>query len=209
MTKNSTFQSPAPTRLLASAVASLALVAGIAFTPVAEAVPCGHFYTGGVAPSTSCRNGADGDTADSAADLNGGSYFGINSWNLLDNTGDGVDNSAWTFWNLSGSVNPNGTRLGIIELASGIWQQYSSLTVVLNGRGGATDKDVKWAAYLINPGDHWLAWSYDFIHRLGNASLYGTSRDHPPTSVPEPAALAVLLAGLGLGALVLRRRLKV
>jgi len=192
-------------RTWASTAATLALVAGMAFTSTAQAVPCGPFYTGGVAPSTSCRNGADGDTSDSAADLNGGSFFGINSWNLLDNTGDGVDHSSWTFWNLSGSVNPNGTWMGVIELADGIWSQFSSLAVVLNGRGGLTDGDVKWAAYQINPGDSWLAWSYDLVHRLGNASLYGTART--PTSVSEPGALAVLFAGLGLGALVLRRRL--
>lgn len=190
---------------LSGAVATLAMVVGMLSMDPAQAVPCGSILTGGVAPSTACRNGADGDTSDSAADLNAGSFFGISAWDLVDSTNDGVDGTRWTFWNLSGSVNPNGTRLGVIELASGIWSHFSSLAVVLNGRGGAMDGDVKWAAYQIKPGDTWLAWSYDYLHRLGNASLYGSPR---VVSVTEPAALAILLGGLGLGALVLRRRLQ-
>jgi len=200
-------------RTLASTAASLALVAAMAFTGTAEAVPCGPIYTGGVAPSIDCRNGANGDTGDSASDLNGGSYFGNSTWDLLDNTGDGVDGGLWTFWNLSGAVNPNGTHLGLIELGDGLWSQFSSLAIVLNGPGSLLDDDVKWAAYLLNPGDTWLAWSYDIVHRLGSASLYGTYRTATSggggtTSVREPAVLALLLVGLGLGAFVLRRRLQ-
>lgn len=183
-------------------LAAIALLASFALAPAANAVPCGNLLSGGVAPSIACHNGPDGDTVDSAADLNAGNFFGFNTWNLLDNTTDGVDQTYWSF--LGG--NPNGTHLGIGSLAAGIWNSFSSLSIVLNGRGGAMDRDVKWAAYQINPGDSVFVWTYDYLHKLGNASLYGVSRAVSNVTVPEPAALALILLGLGAGTLALRRQ---
>ncbi|MEZ5565470.1 MAG: PEP-CTERM sorting domain-containing protein [Gammaproteobacteria bacterium] len=185
-----------------STLAVFALLATFGLAQTANAVPCGNLFSGGVAPSIACQNGPDGDRVDSAADLNAGSFFGINSWNLLDNTRDGVDQNYWSF--LGG--NPNAENFGIGRLAAGIWNSFSSLAIVLNGRGGALDNDVKWAAYQMAPGDRVFAWTYDYLHKLGNASLYGVSRVTQTTTVPEPAALALVLVGLGVGAAALRRK---
>lgn len=185
-------------RGIASALAASAL---LALGTQAQAVPCGGLLTGGVGPNVGCQNGPALDPVASAADLNAGNYFGISSWVLLDSTADGVDSTYWSF--LPG--NPNGTHLGIFGLADGIWDTFSSLTVVLAGPGGALDSSIKWSAYLLPYG--WEApygWSYDYIHKLGSASLFGAIRT---VAVSEPAAATILVfATLGLVLLWRRRR---
>lgn len=186
----------------AVAAAATALFATLAFAPAANAVPCGNLMSGGVVFSIGCQNGPDGDLAASAADLNSGNFFGFNTWQLLDNTRDGVDSAFWSF--VGG--NPHGSHMGIGSLATGIWNSFSSLSIVLDGPGGAMDRDVKWAAYQMNPGDQWFAWTYDYLHKLGNAKLFGIARAVSNTAVPEPAALALITLGLVGGAFALQRR---
>ena len=183
-------------------LSGLVAVVVLAASMSAEAVPCSPLVlSGGILPSVSCRDGADGDSTPSAGDLNAGFYFGSNTWSLLDTTADGVNAGVWSF---SGG-SPNGTRLGTFSLASGLWGGFSKLAVVLNGSGGLWDNDVKWSAYLLPKGyDGAYGWTYDFIHRLRDASIYGV--EGRTVSVNEPAALTVVLLALGAATLVLRRR---
>lgn len=183
-------------------LAAIAMLASLAMAPAANAVPCGNLLSGGVAPSIACHNGADGDAVATASDLNAGNFFGFSSWQLLDNTRDGVDS---TFWSFIGG-NPHGSHMGIGSLAAGIWDSFSSLSIVLQGHGGAMDSDVKWAAYQMNPGDRWFAWTYDYLHQLGTAKLFGVVRSVQNTTVPEPTTLALVGLGLVAGTAALRRR---
>jgi hypothetical protein len=181
----------------------LLAVVGLAAGGAANAVPCSPaVLSGGILPSVACKDGPSGDVSPGAADLNAGFYFGSNTWSLLDTTADGVDSAVWSF---SGG-NPNGRRLGTFHLASGLWGNFSKLAVVLNGPGGLWDDDTRWSAYLLPKGyDGVYGWTYDFVHRLRNASIYGV--EGRTVSVSEPASLAIVLLALGAATLVLRRRL--
>ena len=184
---------------LAKGLLGAVAVMALAFAGNASAVPCGGILTGGIAPNIGCQNGPAGDTSPSASDLNAGNFFGINNWTLLDSTADGVDSSYWSFV-LS---NPNGTKLGLFFLADSIWDSFSSLTVVLNGRGGEQDGNIKWSAYLLPENWDAYGWAYDFHNKLTSASLFGVART---VAVPEPASVAIFLIGLSGIVLVLRRR---
>lgn len=186
---------PTPLNALRLSLATVTLV----LAGTAQAVPCGGILTGGIAPSSDCRDGAAGDTSASAADLNAGNFFGSSSWSLLDSTSDGVNNAYWSFL----PSDPNGDNLGLFGLADGIWNSFSQLAVVLTGRGGAFDSDIKWSAYLLPENWDTYGWTYDYVHKLGSASLFGVART---VSVPEPGAIALVLAGFGGIAVALRRR---
>lgn len=190
------------TRVPKTWLALLAIV-GLTAGGAANAVPCSPvLVSGGILPSVACKDGPTGDSSPSAADLNAGFYFGSNTWSLLDTTADGVDAAVWSF----SSGSPNGRRLGTFHLASGLWSNFSKLAVVLNGPGGLWDDDIRWSAYLLPKGhDGAYGWTYDFVHRLRNASIYGVEGRTVPVS--EPAGLAIVLLALGAATLVLRRRL--
>jgi len=154
--------------------------------------------------AATCRNGGIGDANDSLADLNGGTYFSSSNWALLTRTEDNKTGDS-NFWTFSGSTRPNGTISGSFSLKSGLWNLYSKLVVVLKDGGSTTNKDIKWAAYLL-PVDVYgpYSWSYDNRKQLSHATLYGVEGRR--TSVPEPATLALLGLGLAAGGAALRRK---
>jgi hypothetical protein len=176
---------------------------GLAVSGQVNAVPCGDYASvGGVSPSISCRNSSAGDATDSAGDLNSGSFFGFSDWSQLDKTDDGINGSYWT-------VGPAGTGVvsGTFTLYSDIWSLYSDLVVVLKDGGSTTNSAIKWAAYLLPSGVLGpYDWSFDNHKRVSHMSLYARGTGTPPTRVPEPATLLLVLTGLaGIG---LARRLR-
>lgn len=197
-------------RLIKALVPSAGLMALLALS-TANAVPCGAFASvGGVmigsadlgTSATTCRNAVAGDANDSVADLNNGAFFGSANWTLLTKTADSQPGDA-NYWSFS-PTNPNGTTSGTFSLQAGLWDLYSKLVIVLKDGGSTTNKTIKWSAYLLPNGAYGpYNWSYDNRKRLSHATLYGVVGR---TSVPEPAALALLALGLASATVVLRLR---
>ncbi|MEZ5566648.1 MAG: PEP-CTERM sorting domain-containing protein [Gammaproteobacteria bacterium] len=194
-------------KLFGCLVPALAL-AGLFIAGSANAVPCGAFASvGGIkigatdlgTSATTCRNGGIGDANDSIGDLNTGAFFGSTSWTELTKTDEELNTS---FWSFAGQ----GTKNGTFSLANGLWNLYSNLVVVLKDGGSTTNRDIKWAAYLLPVDVNGVYdWSYDNRKNLSHATLYGVKGSR--TSVPEPAALLLMAFGLGIAGLALRRRL--
>jgi hypothetical protein len=174
------------------------LVAG-----TANAVPCGGLSSGGVMGAVGCQNGAVNDLTDSAADLNGGSYFGFNNWQLLDRTDNGVDATRW-------SVSGTGNGMGMLSLAPGLWNQFTSIAVVISTAAN-TSSGIHWSAYLL-PFDKYgsYLWTFDWSHNANNLSLYARNAvSAAGTRVAEPQTLALVATGLLAVYLVQRRRVAV
>lgn len=197
-------------RFLGALAPVVSLFALLAVSP-ANAVPCGAYSAvGGVkngstdlgASATTCRNGGLGDANDSLADLNDGAFFGSANWTQLTRTADNKDgdHAYWDFNNI-----PNSNISGTFSLTAGLWNLYSKLVVVLKDGGSTTNRDIKWSAYLLPNGVYGsYSWSYDKRKQLSHATLYGVVGR--TTSVPEPAALALLGLGLAGATVALRRK---
>jgi hypothetical protein len=171
---------------------------------VAAAVPCGPWETtGGVLQSSACRDGSAGDANDSAADLNGGRYFGQNNWQQLARTSDDADGSG--YWEVGHEVGQRGASgyMGVFWLAPDLWDVFDELVVVLADGGSIHDPAIKWSAYLLNPGDYGtFNWSYDGgFTVISHLTLYGRLR-----TVAEPQSLALVATGLVAFSLLLARR---
>ena len=195
-----------------AAISAASLAALLAFSP-AHAVPCGTYSSvGGIrtgstdlgTSATTCRSGGANDASDSLADLNDGAFFGATDWTQLTRTVDDTVGDA-EFWSFSNSTIPNKTANGTFSLTAGLWDLYSQLVVVLKDGGSTTNGTIKWSAYLL-PTDVYGAysWSYDNRKTLGHATLYGVLGG--TTSVPEPAALALLVIGLAGITVALRQK---
>jgi hypothetical protein len=199
-------------RLIKAIAPAVSLAALLALSS-ANAVPCGAFnLVGGIktgstdlgTSSATCRNGANSDANDSVSDLNNGSFFGSNNWMELDKADSGEFGEA-AYWSFSDPSKPSGTTSGTFNLAAGIWDLYSKLVVVLKDGGSTTNSAIKWSAYLL-PTDILgpYSWSYDGRKALSHATIYGVEGRR--TSVPEPAALALLGLGLAGATVALRRK---
>lgn len=188
-------------RAWAFGAAILLLATGLAFTPVAEAGPCRSSHADGIGPNVGCRHGADLRKADLATHLDAGSFFGIKTWAL------------------SGYVKGD-TRQGIIELVTGVLKRIANLGsgVKKNGKIKKAKKPKKlksWKGDDHKWGDKWYAkrFGHKRWKKRPDGGPNGGSEPpiggggSSPTYVSEPAAFALMLGGLGIGALVLRRRL--
>jgi hypothetical protein len=173
----------------------VALAMAFSFSGNVNAVPCG---TAGVTPNTGCEDGVGANDSESA--MNSNSYFGINTWELLDKTDEGGPNSDFWTGDFSG---PNGDFL----LDSGIWSAYDDLSVVLKDGVTGTNDDVFWSAYLLEEDTLAYDWDYDGRKDISHLSLYGTgdgngnpNNGNGGNEVPAPAPLALMAAGLlGMG----------
>jgi hypothetical protein len=186
---------------------------GLLVAGAANAVPCGSF---GVAPSLNCRDGTG--VQDSASLINTGSYFGANTWQLLDRVDRLGDGQNTDFWRVVGAA--AGLPGGAFFLSAGIWNTYATLSVSLNGPGAqpigspADTPVVNWSLYQLVPGSDAYGWIYGATRtasplRLSSITLYGVLREGV-TRVTEPSTLTLLIIGAaGLIVMNYRRRSKV
>ena len=170
----------------------------IMFSNAATAVTCG---TGGVFVSSTdqtsiaqdCLDSVAGDANDSIADLNAGSFFGIDTWLFLDKTDDFINGGI----DLTGGA-PDSID-GTFSFNASIWDSYNDVVIVLKGGGSTTDKTVKWSAYHLIDGVTNGYWVYDGVKELSHLSVYVAN------PVPVPAAVWLFGSGL-LGLIAASRR---
>ena len=182
------------------------IVLGVATAAQASSVSCpgdpgGRQFQLVTALGAVCRDFGDGNGI-----LNGHStadFDGV-TWTLLD---ESDDQSAGTdpFKNAL-TITGTGSSFGEFGIAPAVWNTYSRIVLALQSETG--NPKPHWAAFELASGVDTGTWAIT-VGDLEHANLYGvkgvgTTGD--VAAVPEPMSLALLGAGLAIGARRLRRK---
>jgi len=149
-----------------------------------------------------CKDGPQGDSNDSAADLNAGAYFSQTAWVEIDkfdttdsnpNGGDGTSGVLTVDTLVKNGPDDKGKYEfleGNWSLSSNIWESYSAIAIVLKDGGKSNEADgckkpkkdepppaagefeVFWSAYSVVPGDTSGDWSMPTFN-LSHLTVYG------------------------------------
>jgi hypothetical protein len=190
--------------------AAIVVALAIGLNGTAYAIPFGE---GGVTTSVAGRDGALGDNNDSADDLNSGSYFGAEDWELLSKQEtDPPDSIELTeLVDIDLFVNPiANVQTGSWSINAGTWDDYDDLVIVLKDGRVAVNGYVYWSAYLLEDlcsSGTWDTGGTDGSIGLSHLAVYG-SKGGGGGSIPDPAAVFLLGSASLIGFAGVRRKFK-